>query len=86
MRKNKNITIARELYKYTNQNRRALGYLQEESVTGRQVRLLMLFLKRTPLLCLWIGVGIFYPQSLDTSNVEKANISTDKDGFWCLIG
>jgi len=64
-------------------SRRAGG--ENGSVTGRYVSPLMLFLKRTPLLYLWIVVGIFYLQSFDTSYVEKANISTDKDGFWCLI-
>ncbi len=45
----------------------------------------MLFLNRTSLLCLWIVVGIFYPQSGGTSDIEEANISTDKDEFGYLI-
>jgi Zinc-binding dehydrogenase len=70
----------------TDRNRRASDYLQAYSVTGRQIRLAMLFLKGTSLLYSWIVVGIFTLQSLDSSNVEEANISTDKDGFWRLIG
>jgi hypothetical protein len=46
----------------------------------------MLFPKKTSLLYSWIGVGIFYPQSLDPSDVDEASVSTDKDGVWHLIG
>jgi hypothetical protein len=56
------------------------------SVTGRQVRPVKLFLQGTSLLYLWIGVGIFYPQSFDIGNIEEASVSTDKDGVWRLIG
>jgi hypothetical protein len=56
------------------------------SVTGRQVSPVMLFLKGASLLYSWIVVRIFNLQSLDTSNIEEANVSTDKDGFWRLIG
>jgi hypothetical protein len=59
---------------------------KKTSVTGRQVRPVKLFLQRASLLYSWIGVGIFAQQSLDTGNVEEANISTDEDGLWRLIG
>ncbi|HEX6555070.1 MAG TPA: hypothetical protein VF026_20055 [Ktedonobacteraceae bacterium] len=55
-------------------------------MTGRQVKTVKLFLQATSLLYLWIGVGIFNLQSLDPSDVEEASVSTDKDGFWRLIG
>jgi hypothetical protein len=71
--------------RWQQRNRRASDYPQDYSVTGRQIRPVMLFQKRTSLLCLWIGVGIFYPQSDSTSDIEEANISTDKDGFGYLI-
>jgi hypothetical protein len=59
---------------------------KKASETGRQVRPMKLFLQRASLLYLWIGVGIFYPQSFDIGNIEEANVSTDKDGVWRLIG
>ncbi len=71
---------------WCDRNRRASDYLQEYCVTGRQIRPVILFLKRTSLLYSWIVVRIFTLQSLDAGDVEEANISTDKDGFWRLIG
>src|SRR5436305_1512956 len=57
---------------------------KKTSVTGRQMRPVKLFMQGTSLLYLWIGVGIFYPQSFDIGKIEEASISTDKDGFWRL--
>ena len=59
---------------------------KKTSVTGRQVRPVKLFLQVTSHQYLWIGVGIFNLQSFNPSDVEEANVSTGKDGFWHLIG
>jgi len=55
------------------------------SVTGRHDWPVIFALKGTSLLYLWIGVGIFYPQSDSTGDIKEANISTDKDEFGYLI-